>query len=87
MGEIIEVREKIGAGDIDVVGNDKVDVEKNDIEQKVYNVADINYETARVHFSGVEFISTIDIDNLSDDQLRTIMDDPKYQVIKRYGTT
>ena len=36
-------------------------------------------------FGGVEFISHIDVDNLSDAQLRAIMADPKYHIVKRYG--
>lgn len=87
MGQILEIREQIGAGNVNVVGNDVVEVEKNDAVQKAYTVADITYEDASVRFGGVEFISHVDVDNLSDVQLRAIMDDPKYQVVKRYGET
>lgn len=87
MGQLIEVREKIGAGNVDVVGNDIVEVEKNDNVVKDYTVANVTYVSASVSFGGAEFIGVIDIDTLSDVQLRAVMANPDYQVVKKYDRT
>ena len=86
MGAIIEVREKIGAGNISVVGTDKIDLEKNDIEVKTYTVANLTFLDANVAIGGSEFICHIDVDTLSEAQLRSIMTNPDYQVKKLYDS-
>lgn len=88
MGGIIEVRQVIGAGTVSVTGNDNVEVEKNDVVQKAFSVPNIPWlaDTAGVHFDGVQFLGSLDWDDLSTAQKDAIMNDPTTQVVKKFGS-
>lgn len=88
MGAILHIRKKVGSGTFDVGGNDTVELEKNDIIQgTAYNVPDLPYviETSKIHVSDVVHTANIDIDDLTDAQLRAILNDTDTQSQSLFG--
>ena len=88
MGGIINIRKKLGAGSIPADGNDVFEVERNQVVQKDYIVPDIQYEpdSSKLHFEEVKHMARIDVDNLTDAQLRSIHNSPDYEIYKPFGT-
>lgn len=88
MGGIMNVRKKLGDGNIEIIGNDKIEIEKNDVVVKEYITPDLQYieNTSKMHFDGVEHLANIDVDDLTDVQLRALHNDPDIQIVKKFGT-
>ena len=75
----------IGKGTLTANVGDLFEIEKNNTVKADYTVPNLPYEqdTSKVQIDGVVHVARVDIDNLTEGQLRAILSDPNVQIIKK----
>lgn len=84
MGTIILVKKRMKGGRVPLDGGDKLELEKNDVVLKDYTAPDLPYQSSTMNIGGSTHLAQIDIDDLTNAQLRAILNDDDVQVMKPF---
>ena len=84
MGTLIMVRKRLQGGNVPITGGDVIELEKNDVVLKDYTAPNLPYDTSIMSIGGSEHRATLDIDDLTNAQLRAILNDDDIYVVKPY---